>query len=123
MNNIRQQVGDEGLKRCNSLVLTKEEKSSPDFIFGKFQEQLEPEKNYRVNRLKLMSYRQKVEESLDDFVNRCRRLALKCLLPETEREERYRQLSNLRLPEGTGKERRRTHSWTDTSFRQNLGII
>ena len=62
INNILLQVGIEGLK------LTEEEKCSPDIIFGKFLDQLEPKEKHWVNRLKLMSYRVKAEKLHDDFV-------------------------------------------------------
>ena len=49
-----------------------EEKRTPEIIFNKFIEQLEPKENFRINRLKFMTYKQEAEESLDDFDNRCR---------------------------------------------------
>ena len=51
-----------------------EEKCTPEIIFNKFIEQLEPKENFWINRLKLMTYKQEAEESLDDFVNRCRQM-------------------------------------------------
>ena len=50
----------------------KEEKRIPEIIFNKFIEQLDRKEHFRINRLKLMTYKQEAEESLDDFVNRCR---------------------------------------------------
>ena len=66
------QVGDEGLRRYNAWTLSESEKTDPDVIFEKFTEQLEPSEHFRVCRLKLMHFRQKPNESLDEFVNRCR---------------------------------------------------
>ena len=49
VSNILLKVGDEELKRYNSLTLTRKEKGSPDIIICKFLEQVEPKEN-RVNR-------------------------------------------------------------------------
>ena len=38
------------------------EKWTPEIIFNKFIEQLEPKENFRVNCLKLMTYRQEAED-------------------------------------------------------------
>ena len=67
-------VGNEGFKKYNTGLLTEEEKRTRKIIFNKFIEQLEPKENFRINRLKLMTYKQEAEESLDDFVNRYRRM-------------------------------------------------
>jgi len=92
VTNILMKVGDIGLKRYNSWTLTEEEKRSPEFIFNKFLQQLEPKDNIWVNRLKLISYRQKNEESIDDFVNRCRRLTQRCEMSEREQQQRIIEL-------------------------------
>lgn len=81
-------VGEEGLKRYNSWTLTDEQKKDPDVIWQHFEQQLEPSDNFRVCRLKLRHYRQKPDESLDDFVNRCKLLALKCEFTDNELKER-----------------------------------
>ena len=75
-------VGNEGLKKYNTWLLTEEEKRTPDIIFNTLIKQLEPKENFRINRLKLMTYKQEAEESLDDFVNRCRRMTQRCLFTE-----------------------------------------
>ena len=62
-------VGNLGLKR---MVINGGKKHASEIIFNKFIEQLEPKENFRINRLKLMTYKPEAEESLDDFVNRCR---------------------------------------------------
>ena len=56
------------------MVINGGKKRTPEIIFNKFFGQLKPKENFRINRLKLMTYKQKTEESLDDFVNRCRRM-------------------------------------------------
>ena len=60
--------------------------------FYKFIEQLEPKENFRINRLKLMTYKQVAEESSDDFVNRCRRITQRCSLREHEQQQRIIEL-------------------------------
>ena len=72
VNYILLRVGNEGLKKYNTWLLTEEEKCTPEIIFNKFIEQLEPKEKFRINRLKLMTYKQEAEELLDNFVNRCR---------------------------------------------------
>ena len=74
VNYILLRVGNEGLKKYNTWLLTEEEKHTPEIIFNKFIEQLKPKENSRINYLKLMTYKQEAEESLDDFVNRCRQM-------------------------------------------------
>lgn len=86
------QVGDEGLRRYNSWSLTEEERKDPTKIFAKFVEQLEPCENYRISRLRLMHYRQRPEENLDCFINRCKLLALKCEFQDNELNERLIEL-------------------------------
>ena len=85
-------VGNEGLKKYNTWLLTEEEKRTPEIIFNMFIEQLEPKENFRINRLKLMTYKQEAEESFDDFVNRYRRLTQRCSLTEHEQQQRIIEL-------------------------------
>ena len=86
------QAGDEGLRRFNAWTLSESEKTDPDVIFERFTEQLEPSEHFRVCRLKLMHFRQKSNESLDEFVNRCKLLALKCEFSDSELTERLLEL-------------------------------
>ena len=43
------------------MVINGERKSNPEIIFNKFIEQLVPKENFRINRLKLMTYKQEAE--------------------------------------------------------------
>ena len=52
------------------------------------ESQLKTNPNFRVHRLHLMDYRQRREESVDDFVTRAGTQALKCEFKESELEER-----------------------------------
>ena len=56
-------VGNEGLKKYNTWLLTEKEKRTPEIIFNKFIEHLEPKENFRINCLKLMTYKKEAEES------------------------------------------------------------
>ena len=69
-----------------------EEKHSPEITFNKFIEQLKPKENFRINRLKLMTYKQEAEELLDDFINRCRQMTQRCSLTEHEQQQRIIEL-------------------------------
>ena len=80
-------VGEEGLQRFNSWRLTGEQKKDPEVIWTRFEEQLRPTENFRICRMKLRQYTQRPDESLDEFVNRCRLMALKCQFPEQELHE------------------------------------
>lgn len=71
-------VDDEGLRRYNSWSLTEDQKKNPEHIWKCFEAQLEPDVNFRVARLQLHYYYQRQDESLDNFVTRCRQLATKC---------------------------------------------
>ena len=86
------QVGDEGLRRYNAWSLDDSVRNDPDVIFKAFLDQLEPCEHFRVCRLKLMKYKQEINECLDDFVNRCKLLALKCDFSEAEINERITEL-------------------------------
>ena len=88
VNHILLAVGDEGLKRFNSWNLSADDRKNPKTIWEKFEAQLEPSENFRVSRLKLRYYRQGKNESLDDFVNRCKLLTMKCKFTGKEMEER-----------------------------------
>ena len=70
-------VGEEGLRRYNSWSLTNEQQKQHDTIFTHFLEQLEPPENFRIRQLKLSQFYQNQNESLDEFINRCKLLAQK----------------------------------------------
>ena len=85
-------IGNEGLKRLNASGMSDADKKRPDKIWELFESQLMTNLNFRVHRLRLMDYRQKGEESIDDFVTRVRTQALKCEFEESELEERITEL-------------------------------
>ena len=51
VNYILLRVGNEGLKKYDTWLLTEEEKCTPEIILNKFIEQLEPKENFRINCL------------------------------------------------------------------------
>ena len=81
-------VGEEGLRRYNCWTLTEAEQKDAKVILDRFEEQLEPQDNFRVCRLKLSRTMQRPDENLDDFVNRCRQIARKCQFDAKELDER-----------------------------------
>ena len=85
-------IGNEGLKRLNASGMSDADKKRPDKIWELFESQLKTNLNFRVHRLHLMDYRQRSEESVDDFVTRARTQALKCEIEESELEERIIEL-------------------------------
>ena len=94
-------VGEEGLRCYNSWSLTNEQQKQPDTIFTHFLEQLEPSENFRISRLKLSQFSQNQNESLDEFINRCKILAQKCDFTDQEMNERIIEqiISSTPIPE------------------------
>ena len=85
-------VGNEGLRRFNSWTLTEQQKKDIGYIYNLFLEQLEPAKNYRLSRLLLSRYSQKEDETIDEFVNRCKLKAKECDFEANECDERIIEL-------------------------------
>ena len=85
-------IGNEGKKRINASGMSDADKKRPDKIWELFESRLKTNLNFRVHRLHLMDYRQRSEESVDDFVTRARTQALKCEFDESELEERIIEL-------------------------------
>ena len=86
------QIGEKGLRMFNAMTLTAEEQTSPQIVFNKLAEQIEPPEHFRVSRLKLMGMRQSKTETLDDFVTRAQLQAQKCEFSLDELEERLIEL-------------------------------
>lgn len=86
------QIGEEGLKRFNAMTLSEDEKKDHAIILTKLKEQLEPAENFRVSRLRLMGYRQKVGETIDSFVTRAKQQAKTCDFKKDEQDERIVEL-------------------------------
>ena len=85
-------IGNKGLKHLNTSGMSDADKKRPDKIMELFKSQLKTNLNFRVHRLHLMDYRQRREESVNDFVTRVRAEALKCEFEESELEERITEL-------------------------------
>ena len=76
-------IGDEILRRLNVSGLTDEKIRKPDELWQFFENQLKVNINFRINRLHFMRYKQRPDESLDQFVIRARTLGLKCDFSDT----------------------------------------
>ena len=85
-------IGDEGLKRLNASGLSDDDKKKPVKLWEFYEGQLKLNVYFRIHRLHLMQYRQKPDESIDDFVTRARTLALKCQFIDEELNERLIEL-------------------------------
>ena len=91
-------VGEQGLKRYNCWNLTAEQRNV-ETILNKYKEQLEPQDNFRVCRLRLSKLAQNKEEKLDDIINRCRVIAAKCAFnTPRELDERLLELIIVSTP-------------------------
>ncbi len=89
---IKIAIGNEGLRRLAASGLTEENKKKPTEIWNFFEAQLRTNINFRIHRLELMRYKQKTEETLDDFVSRCRTKAGECDFSDEELAERLIEL-------------------------------
>ena len=89
---IKIAVGNEGLRRINASGLSEADKEKPEKLWSLFEAQLMVKVNFRVHRLELMRYRQKTDESIDEFVIRCRDKAKSCDFDESELDERIIEL-------------------------------
>ena len=77
-------IGNDGLKRLNASGMSDADKKRPDKIWELFESQLKTNLNLRVHRLHLMDYRQRSEESVDNFVTRVGTEAPKYEIEESE---------------------------------------
>ena len=89
---ICRSIGDEGLKKLNASGLSEDDKKNPEKLWELFENMLRIKVNFRIHRLQLMQYRQKDDESIDEFVTRARTLARKCEFTNEELEERILEL-------------------------------
>ena len=69
---IKIAVGNEGLRRINASGLSNDDQEKPAMLWSTLEGQLKVKLNFRIHRLELMRYRQHSNETIDDFVNRCR---------------------------------------------------
>ena len=85
-------LGDEGLRRLNASGLTDDDQKDTAKLWELFETQLKVAVNFRIQRLSLMQYRQKSDESLDEFVTRARAQAQLCEFTEKEMQDRIIEL-------------------------------
>ncbi|KAJ8041206.1 hypothetical protein HOLleu_11952 [Holothuria leucospilota] len=89
---IKIAVGNTGLRTINSSGLTAQDQTDPTKLWNLFESQLKIKVNFRIHRLELMNFRQKQNETLDEFVNRCRHKAKECDFTDDELSERIIEL-------------------------------
>ena len=89
---IKIALGVEGLRRLNASGLSTADQDKPEKVWDFFEKQLKVSINFRIHRLELMRYRQKPEESIDDFVTRCRDKSRQCTFTDAELNERLIEL-------------------------------
>ena len=76
------------MKRFNSWKLPPEDAKDPKKVWERFMQQVKPRHNFRVARLFLQQYKQQENESIQDFISRCKLQAQKCDFSNTELKER-----------------------------------
>ncbi|KAJ8046317.1 hypothetical protein HOLleu_04951 [Holothuria leucospilota] len=89
---IKIAVGNEGLKKINASGLSVEDQNDPVKLWSLFEDQLKVKVNFRIHRLELIRYKEGKQESLDDFINRCRQKAAECDFNQNEIAERIIEL-------------------------------
>lgn len=83
-------IGRQGIETYNSWTWEDDSESTkPSEIWERFERHLAPKVNHRLARYQLQQLKQTQEESIDDFMTRCRNQATKCKFRDvTEVEER-----------------------------------
>ena len=83
-------IGQEGIRVFESWGLADDhgDRKDPAKIFGRFEQHFEPKTNFRLNRFHLHGYRQSANESIDDFMSRCKLQAKQCKFNDQERSNR-----------------------------------
>lgn len=84
-------LGQEGITIFNSWTdeeLSEEDKKDPMKIMDRFKKHLEPKTNFRVERFQLQQFRQRENETCDDFLTSCRVQAKRCKFLDIEKDER-----------------------------------
>lgn len=72
-------IGRQGLETYNSWAWSEDEDNTkPDDIWERFEKHLAPKVNHRLARYQLQQLKQMQEETIDDFMTRCRNQATKC---------------------------------------------
>ena len=90
-------AGDKGLEKFNSWTMTDAQKKDPEEIWKRFIGQ-QISSNFRVARFYLQQYRQQEQESIDEYITRCRIQAQKC---DFRDEEEFNQRIIDQLISGT----------------------
>ena len=83
-------AGEEGLRRYKAWTFENDsDRADPEIIWHKFEEQLEPQVNFRIAQFYLREYKQKNTENIDDFVARCKLQARKCKFRDNQETEEW----------------------------------
>jgi predicted Zn-ribbon and HTH transcriptional regulator len=92
VDEILLRTGVTGIKKFNSWGLSEADAKNPDVVWKKFLEYGETTQNFRIARLALRTFKQKVNgtdiESVEDFMARCRLQAQVCDFKPEEISER-----------------------------------
>ena len=72
-------IGRQGLETYNSWTWDNaEDRNNPLIIWERFEQHVAPKINHRLARYKPQLFKQKIDESIDDFLTCCCNQALKC---------------------------------------------
>lgn len=78
-------LGQEGIRIYKSWA---REIKEPKDVFDAFAKHFEPKSNFRLSRFQLQKFRQEPNESIDEFIAKCKIQALKCRFTEEVLNER-----------------------------------
>ena len=71
-------IGRQGLETYNSWIWDDaEDRNNPSIIWERFEQHVPPKINHSLVRYQLQQFKQKIDESVDDFLTRCRNQASK----------------------------------------------
>ena len=72
-------IGTQGLETYNSWTWDDaEDRNNPSIIWEWFEQHVVPKINHKLARYQVQQFKQKIDESVDDFLTRCRNQASKC---------------------------------------------
>ena len=81
-------LGQEGIDIFNTWELDENQKNDPQVVMAKYEKHFEPKSNFRLNRFNLQKFKQLPNESVDEFMTRCKIQAKRCKFTATECAER-----------------------------------
>lgn len=77
-------IGEEGFKIYTTFQFKDDEKNKLEILLGKFENHFLPKENLSYERYKFFSYKQQLNQTLEQFITELRKRAMKCNLGELQ---------------------------------------